>query len=210
MKLNLGCGPDHRPGFVNVDFRSPCDQVVDLSKLPWPFADESADEILMLDFLEHFPYRKTEQIIQEVWRVLKPGGTVDIQVPDFDHCAVAASQSEGGYLCNRCGNKIELMFGPQEFHGVDVGNEETGERWNCAKCGQHLDDCSEAAIMRLYGGQDYEGNWHFNTFTRRSLRRVVQKNGFEFVDSLEFDHQYANWNFKFRFRKKADAWGDDG
>src|SRR5690606_40430558 len=56
MKLNLGCGFDIRPGYLNVDFRDmrnippPSElnefggeaqfQIVDLSTFPWPFRSE--------------------------------------------------------------------------------------------------------------------------------------------------------------------------
>ncbi len=67
MKLNVGCGQDVRQGYVNVDFRAdlPGIMLADLSILPWPFSDSTADEIMMLDFLEHFPYAKTDEIIVE-------------------------------------------------------------------------------------------------------------------------------------------------
>ena len=86
MKLNLGCGDDIKEGYLNVDFRKthPSVQVQDLSKFPWPWADGFADEILMLDFLEHFPYAQTERILFECFRILKDDGEVVIQVPDAE------------------------------------------------------------------------------------------------------------------------------
>ncbi|MBV8072885.1 MAG: methyltransferase domain-containing protein, partial [Acidobacteriaceae bacterium] len=145
MKLNLGCGPDLRPGYLNVDFNAPKGmppgvgfQETDLSVLPWPWEDESAEEILMLDFLEHFPYAMTQRILQEVWRVLVPGGKVVIQVPDFQHCAYAILNEDGlDFQCNRCGN--------WQFGSPDPDK--------CSKCGQTIADMQDAAIHRLYGGQ---------------------------------------------------------
>lgn len=193
MKINLGCGPDIKSGYVNVDLRKPCDVVCDLSKLPWPFQDSSADEILMLDFLEHFPYRLTESIIQEVWRILKPGAFVDIQVPDLEHCARAA-QFDPPFLCNRCG---------WEYHKDDL----RANFFVCGKCKQDWIDCALAATHRLYGGQDYEGNWHYNAFSRLLLKNLMYRNGFGNEEELEYEHQKANWNFKFRFFKVQDVWG---
>ena len=193
MKLNLGCGADIKPGYLNVDLREAEGVTkVDLSKIPWPWEDASADEILMLDFLEHFPYRKTKAVLFEVWRVLKPGAFVDIQVPDFEHCARAMMRL-GPYDCNNCG---------WEFDDEDYSMA-------CPKCKTPKSDIADAAMMRLYGGQDYEGNWHFTAFTKRTLTDLLTKNGFGNFEFLEKDHQHKNWNFKVRAFKKDD-WGDDG
>ncbi|MDB5411112.1 MAG: hypothetical protein JWL84_6024 [Rhodospirillales bacterium] len=85
MKLNLGCGQNKLPGYLNVDKYDTCepDQVADLEVIPWPFADASADEIVMTHVLEHLG-RETETflgIIKELYRVLKPGGQLQIRVP---------------------------------------------------------------------------------------------------------------------------------
>ena len=45
MKLNLGCGHDHKEGYVNVDVSdlgNP-DMVVDLEVTPWPWEDGIVD-----------------------------------------------------------------------------------------------------------------------------------------------------------------------
>lgn len=195
MKLNLGCGQDHRVGYTNVDFVKPCDQLVDLSNVPWPWADGSVEEILMLDFLEHFPYRATEKILQECWRILQPGGHMEVQVPDFEHCSLAVlDDPQLSFQCNRCGWRFES------------GRSETTTA--CMKCGQSLADIQDAAIHRLYGGQDKPGNWHFTAFTEDVLARLLEKNGFENVHPLEVEHQEANWNVKLRARKGELQWSD--
>ncbi len=192
MKLNLGCGDDVRDGYVNVDFREthPSVMQVDLSKFPWPFETDSADEIMMLDFLEHFPYASTAFILLECFRVLKPDGTVVIQVPDGEHLTRAFSMS-GAYLCNQCGGTM----GGGEFSIIE----------DCRKCGQSVEDVAEAAMRRLYGGQDYVGNYHQTAFTKHSLQIKAKNAGLELVGYEEKEHQYANWNFKARF-KKGDLW----
>lgn len=88
MKLNLGCSDRLLTGWINVDIVPPCDQVVDLAG-PWPWADSSVDEILAEDVIEHLPNKR--KTMNELWRVLKPGGVARIQVPhatngDGGHC----------------------------------------------------------------------------------------------------------------------------
>jgi hypothetical protein len=193
VKLNLGCGNDKKPGYLNVDFRGSPDLVCDLGKFPWPFADESADEILMLDFLEHFSWRKTEMIIGEAWRVLRPGGHVDIQVPDLKQLASVILDHEGEFNCNKCERPY---FRAEQFEQPET----------CRTCGQTLVQTQIEAIRRLYGGQDYEGNSHLTAFTPEILKSMLV--GFGDFEMLEEEHQRKNWNFKMRALKTGSPWGD--
>lgn len=82
--LNMGCGKTRIPGSIGVDrvkIDGCVDIVHDLDVLPYPFADSSADEIHFYHVLEHLtdPIKKME----EVWRILKPGGTLYLRVPHF-------------------------------------------------------------------------------------------------------------------------------
>jgi len=86
MKLNLGCGGDKREGYVNVDIRKEVnpDRIMDLEKTPYPFDNESVDEILAKDVIEHFSFRNVERVVKEWHRILKKGGKLVIQTPDLD------------------------------------------------------------------------------------------------------------------------------
>jgi len=82
MKLNLGCGSQNLAGYVNVDQPiavSKHDQSVDLEQLPWPWDDNSIDEVAMWCSLEHLTF--ADQKIREVHRILKPGGVFVGAVP---------------------------------------------------------------------------------------------------------------------------------
>jgi SAM-dependent methyltransferase len=81
-RLNLGCGRDIRPGWVNLDRAAlpGVDVVHDLERLPLPFADASFDEILAKDVLEHVDYIP---LLREICRLLRAGGRLDVQVPHF-------------------------------------------------------------------------------------------------------------------------------
>ena len=88
-KLNLGCGDDRRTGYWNVDKYAAAapDEVVDLERLPWPFADGSADEVVLHHVLEHLG-RDSDTflgILKELYRVCAPGGLVRITVPHPRH-----------------------------------------------------------------------------------------------------------------------------
>lgn len=110
MKLHLGCGKRHIPGFVHIDAVDypHVDHVASIDNLSF-LPDDSADLIYNCHVLEHFKRRDVERVLREWLRVLKPGGVLRISVPDF------------AMLCEvyqRYG-KIELvvgaLFGRQDY-----------------------------------------------------------------------------------------------
>ena len=84
LKLHLGCGTNKLTGWVNVDSVAEChpDLVHDVTT-PLPYADLTVDEILAEDILEHFD-KYLRFIVFEDWaRVLKIGGKITLQGPNF-------------------------------------------------------------------------------------------------------------------------------
>mgnify|MGYP003394408000 FL=1 len=88
-KLNLGCGFDKRDGFVNADNFAECapDIHIDIEQTPWPLADSSFDYILMKHVLEHVgaDFSTFDRVMRELYRVIAPGGIIEIHVPHFRH-----------------------------------------------------------------------------------------------------------------------------
>jgi SAM-dependent methyltransferase len=48
-----------------------------------PFDDNSIPKIQAQDVLEHLPFEKVSFVLDEVWRVLEPGGVFRLSVPDY-------------------------------------------------------------------------------------------------------------------------------
>lgn len=85
VKLHLGSGDKHWPGWVNIDAFGEPDVICDCRKLPYPH--DYADEIQSIHFLEHVPRLEVENMLMDWHRVLKPGGKLVIEVPCLDKMA---------------------------------------------------------------------------------------------------------------------------
>lgn len=92
MKLNLGSGNDPKEGFINVDFLDlpEVDFNHNLMIFPYPWEDNSVEEIMAVDVIEHLDnYTKDFKptyltFIEECHRILKTGGQLFIQTPAWD------------------------------------------------------------------------------------------------------------------------------
>ena len=84
VKINLGCGGDVRSGYANLDIRSIPGAVQADLRDGIPLADGSAEEVLALDILEHFPRDVLQdRVLPEIHRVLEPGGVLRARLPDL-------------------------------------------------------------------------------------------------------------------------------
>ena len=106
--LEIGPGDQRLPGdWTTVDVMARngiVDYVCRWGAERLPFPDESFDLIYASHVLEHIPWYETECALREAVRVLAPGGSIEIHVPDFDVLARAAhnqacldDSAEGGH-----------------------------------------------------------------------------------------------------------------
>lgn len=81
-RLHLGCGRKILDGYVNVDIVDGpgVDVVCDIGA-GLPFPDSVFDEALSVDFVEHIEPPYVIAMMNDVWRVLRPGGLFKIHVP---------------------------------------------------------------------------------------------------------------------------------
>ncbi len=82
VMLNIGCGLRKFDGYINVDAYPVCEPDVlwDLNKTPWPFEDCSVDHIYANHIFEHLDCWM--DAFKECARILKPAGTLQVNVPD--------------------------------------------------------------------------------------------------------------------------------
>jgi predicted SAM-dependent methyltransferase len=114
VRINIGCGYDHREGFLSVDreaFHRP-HVVADVRDLP--FRSGSCEYILALDLLEHMPRADTVPALAEWSRVVTEDGVVDLKVPDLRGLArmvLASSSPEND------DHLSHLYYGTQAYGG---------------------------------------------------------------------------------------------
>ena len=110
IRLNLGCSDDLKPGWINVDAHSDSPRTMRLASIidavarndgtycddftytadlaeGWPMNNSSVDTIYAKDVFEHvdnssFPGNRGKiWVLNESYRVLKPGGLLELLVP---------------------------------------------------------------------------------------------------------------------------------
>jgi SAM-dependent methyltransferase len=81
--LDLGCGNRKFPGSIGVDqIAIPgVDVVHNLNTFPYPFEKSQFDRIILKHVAEHVD--DVVSLMEEVHRLAKPGGVVEIHVPHF-------------------------------------------------------------------------------------------------------------------------------
>jgi len=142
--------------FINIDY------VIDLNK-GLPFDDNSFDVIYASHVIEHIVWYKVPFVLKELSRVCKPGGRVEIWVPDGYKIAKAiiefedekgdASPLDGYYECMP---DRDLIW------------------WANLRTFAHGD--GKATLS--------DPNWHRAIFTDRFLKKILLENGFNSVKSL--------------------------
>lgn len=83
MRLNLGCGRQAKPGWVNLDLSDQVDADVvhDLDVGPWPFGAESVSAIEAHDVFEHV--ENAVLFMTECHRILAPFKYLHIHTPHY-------------------------------------------------------------------------------------------------------------------------------
>lgn len=86
VRLHIGCGSRIFDEYINVDGEylagTPGVIIHDITK-PFPLPDNSVDEILSVHVIEHIMRDQVQEMMREWLRILKPGGFVAVEWPDF-------------------------------------------------------------------------------------------------------------------------------
>jgi len=100
LKIQLGCGDKLLDGWINIDMR--INKQVLTMRLPRGlryFNTGSVNFIYTSHFLEHMCYpAEAKELLTECHRILAPGGTIRIVVPDIKKIIAAYAQNDQAFF----------------------------------------------------------------------------------------------------------------
>ena len=98
-RLHWGCGPITPYGWVNSDLEPwPGVDVVADIRAGLPLGDNTFDYIVSIHTLPELPYPDLDRAIQELHRVLRPGGVLRLSLPDLDKAIQAYLHKDVDYF----------------------------------------------------------------------------------------------------------------
>lgn len=180
--LEIGPGPKRVPGFetINVVWGRDVDYIGDASK-KMPFASSSFDLVYASHVLEHISWYRVPDVIKEWVRILKPGGSIEIWVPN-------------GLLIAQTFINAEL----------NIKNEIDKDGWY--KFNEDHDPCVWVnGRIFSYGdgtGRKNDPNWHMTVFSPRYLRSLLANSGLNNIVEMNrsevrgHDHGWINLGMK--------------
>tara|TARA_R110000751_G_scaffold145624_2_gene249187 strand:+ start:25 stop:645 length:621 start_codon:yes stop_codon:yes gene_type:complete len=176
IRLNLGCASRLLEGYTNIDM----DSLEDITKrypnliinnkqkflqgdvLSLPFEDSSVSEVRADAILEHMSFLEEPLFFKEVTRVLKPGGIINISVPDFENMVTKWLEAEDNWK-DFFRNDDKAI---QQEHWFGQYSYSWESRWGYL-------------IAGFFGPQNGEGQFHKNAYTEAKILAIYEKLGFE-------------------------------
>jgi SAM-dependent methyltransferase len=93
-RLNWGCGDWVEPGWVNSDLKEGDDVIACDIRDGLPFENDSFDYVVSIHSLPELAYSELIPALQELRRVVKPGGTLRLALPDLERSVDAYRRRE--------------------------------------------------------------------------------------------------------------------
>lgn len=175
MRLNIGGGPKKLEGYLNLDAQEwdgATDIIQDITQYPYYYTegaiidDNTVDEVLAVEVLEHIGFRETVDVLKEWHRLLKPGGLLHIQVPDCGEMALMYARRQ---ICDCVPRKAASY----EDYRADP---------NCPKCEGRAFVHPERWKFAFTGAQKHRFDVHKNIFTSDYMEMLLKKVGFKDIE----------------------------
>jgi predicted SAM-dependent methyltransferase len=99
-RLNWGCGPKVKMGWINVDRHAfaGVDVQCDVLAAKLPFASRTFDFAVAMHVLQDMPWAGIPVALAELHRVLKPAAVLRLGLPDLDRAIAAYQRGDSGYF----------------------------------------------------------------------------------------------------------------
>ena len=164
LKLNVGCGPYKKDGFVNIDFSANADIRMDLRHdIPLPSA--SCALIFSEHFLEHLSYPEgVDKFLKHANQLLQSGGKMLISVPDTRWPLEEYVMGRGEYL--------------KACHDND---------WHPESCVTFMDHINYHFRQRCIGRRESHFECHRYSYDFETMKTALERNGFTLVKERSYD-----------------------
>jgi ubiquinone/menaquinone biosynthesis C-methylase UbiE len=183
LKLNLGCASSLLEGYINIDMDSmdtikhrypniEIEETLDFYQgdiLNLPYDDNSVDEIRADAILEHMSFLEESLFFYEVRRALKPGGLLNISVPDFDDIVKKWIESKDDWK-DFFRNDDEAI---KQEHWFGNYSYSAKNRWGYL-------------TASIFGPQNGIGQFHKNAYTVPKIRAIFNKLNFSNLEISNF------------------------
>jgi len=116
-KINLCSGPILLKDYCNIDIYWGADLIIDLEKKLLPFNNNSIDTVVCISAINYFTKDRGEKIINEVFRVLQPGGVARFSTQDLELIASKYVNKDTDFFFQKLPN------GKGRFIGETMGDK---------------------------------------------------------------------------------------
>jgi hypothetical protein len=157
MRINLGCGKNIKPEYLNIDKYTQLEGVVNTDLFTMSVESSSVDEIIAEHVFEHVAFSEEAALFEECYRILKKSCELIIEVPDME------------WLCNQFLSSHDDFFtfyingSPDHYFGRGKSIE---HRWGII-------------TTHFFGNQNGPGQFHYNGYTKNKLISISNIVGFE-------------------------------
>ena len=134
MKLHVGCGQIMLPGYINIDgydndhrpdyWAVQPDLIAAADELDRHFEPESVEEIRTHHMFEHIPILQVPKVLTCWNKILKTGGKLIIETPDFEETAkkiLETPSEEAKEIYYRCLFGSQVSLGEFHVNGISKG-----------------------------------------------------------------------------------------
>ncbi len=148
-RLNLCSGAQKIPGYLSVDFGRDADLKLDLNKRNLPLRSNSLEAVTCISAINYFTNKRSQEIINEVYRVLSPGGIARFSSQDLEAIARRYVEKDMDFFFQKLPN------GRERFEGKTLGDKFTawfyGYEINGCPCRSFYDYESLESLFKLAG-----------------------------------------------------------